>query len=49
MNRGRTDDFSFFAERVLNWVLNLAVFGLLYLIAAKVLSNLPSLLNIITL
>lgn len=41
-------DLMFHVQEALGWILNIAVFFLLYLIAAKVLKNLPALLNIIT-
>ena len=44
----RDNDFSFYMWEILNWLLNVAIFGLLFLIAAKVFKNIPALLNIIT-
>ena len=48
MPAGQINNFQFYALEVLNWLLNIAIIGLLYLIASRVLTNLPSLLNIIT-
>jgi hypothetical protein len=48
MPYGWKHEFLFYAQETLNWLLNIAIFGLLYLIVSKVVSNLPSLLNIIT-
>jgi hypothetical protein len=49
MRNDRLDDYSFFAGEAFNWFLNIAIFGLLYLIASKVLINISSLLNLISL
>ena len=48
MRNDRLDDFSFYAGEAFNWSLNIAIFGLLYLIASKVLKNISSLLNLIS-
>ncbi len=49
MRNERLDDFSFYAGEAFNWFLNAAIFALLYLIASKVLINISSLLNLISL